>query len=96
MTYQSSGIMDLLKEATAEQHRDAERRRLQKEMVSGRLPVDTYRELARPDAPPSLGALEWDHGAPGFFACSGGDCPRRRLSCRESSRRPDRAGWRSR
>jgi heme oxygenase len=43
MTYQSSGIMDLLKEATAEQHRNAERRRLQKEMVSGRLPVDTYR-----------------------------------------------------
>ena len=43
MIYQSSGIMDFLKEATAEQHRNAERRRLQKEMVSGRLPVDTYR-----------------------------------------------------
>src|SRR6185503_15597901 len=43
MIYQSSGIMDFLKEATAEQHRNAERRRLQREMVSGRLPVDTYR-----------------------------------------------------
>jgi len=43
MTYQSSSIMDLLKEGTAEQHRNAERRKLQKEMVGGRLPVDTYR-----------------------------------------------------
>jgi heme oxygenase len=34
--------MDLLKEATSEQHRDAERRRLQKAMVGGRLPADVY------------------------------------------------------
>ena len=43
MTFQNSSIMDLLKEATAEQHRDAERRKLQKEMVGGRITADTYR-----------------------------------------------------
>ena len=42
MTYHSTRIMEILKETTAEQHRDAERRRLQKEMVRGRLPAQTY------------------------------------------------------
>ena len=42
MTYQSTRIMEILKQATAEQHRDAERRRLQKDMVHGRLPAQTY------------------------------------------------------
>jgi heme oxygenase (biliverdin-producing, ferredoxin) len=40
--HENTGIMDLLKEATAEPHRDAERRRLQSEMVRGRLPAETY------------------------------------------------------
>ena len=35
-------IMERLKEATSEQHRDAERRRLQKAMVSGRVPPEVY------------------------------------------------------
>jgi len=35
-------IMDVLKEATAEQHRDAERRRLQLDMVRGRLSGAEY------------------------------------------------------
>lgn len=42
MTYDSTGIMEILKEATAEQHRDAERRQLQKEMVRGQLAAETY------------------------------------------------------
>jgi heme oxygenase len=42
MTYDSRRIMDLLRESTDEQHRDAERRRLQREMVQGRLPVERY------------------------------------------------------
>jgi heme oxygenase len=42
MTYDSTRIMEILKEATAEQHRDAERRQLQKEMVRGRLAPETY------------------------------------------------------
>jgi len=42
VTYQSTRIMDLLKEATSEPHRDAERRRLQSELVRGRLPAETY------------------------------------------------------
>ena len=36
------GIMETLKEATAEQHRDAERRRLQRELVSGQVPPKVY------------------------------------------------------
>ena len=42
MTYSSTRIMETLKEATAEQHRDAERRQLQKEMVRGELAPETY------------------------------------------------------
>jgi heme oxygenase len=42
MTYQSAGIMDLLKASTAEQHRDAEHRRLQQELVSGRVSAAKY------------------------------------------------------
>ena len=42
MTYDSTQIMELLKEATTEQHRDAERRTLQKEMVRGGLAPETY------------------------------------------------------
>jgi len=42
MGYDSTRIMETLKEATAEQHRDAERRQLQKEMVRGRLAPETY------------------------------------------------------
>ena len=42
MTYDSARIMEILKEATAEQHRDAERRQLQKEMVRGRLAPEIY------------------------------------------------------
>ena len=42
MAYHSTRIMEILKEATAEQHRDAEGRRLQKDMVRGRLPAGTY------------------------------------------------------
>lgn len=42
MSFQSTNIMDRLKEATSEQHRDAERRRLQKAMASGKLPVGVY------------------------------------------------------
>ena len=36
------GIMGLLKSATEEQHRDAERRTLQRDLVRGRLPVEDY------------------------------------------------------
>ncbi len=43
MAYDSTRIMDLLKESTDQQHRDAERRRLQKSMVQGRLSADRYR-----------------------------------------------------
>lgn len=43
MTYDSTRIMKLLKESTDEQHRDAERRRLQKDMVQGRLSAERYR-----------------------------------------------------
>ncbi len=42
MTYDSTRIMEILKEATAEQHRDAERRQLQKDMVRGQLAPETY------------------------------------------------------
>ena len=42
MTYDSTRIMEILKEATAEQHRDAERRQLQKEMVRGQLAPEIY------------------------------------------------------
>jgi heme oxygenase len=42
MKYDSTQIMEILKEATAEQHRDAERRQLQKEMVRGGLAPQTY------------------------------------------------------
>ena len=42
MTYSSTRIMETLKEATTEQHRDAERRQLQKEMVRGELAPETY------------------------------------------------------
>jgi heme oxygenase len=42
VTYDSERIMDLLKEATDEQHRDAERRQLQRDMVKGRLSTDRY------------------------------------------------------
>ena len=42
MTYDSTRIMETLKEATADQHRDAERRQLQKEMVRGELAPETY------------------------------------------------------
>ena len=42
MTYDSTGIMEILKEATAEQHRDAERRQLQKALVRGQLAAETY------------------------------------------------------
>ncbi|MEK6254005.1 MAG: biliverdin-producing heme oxygenase, partial [Gemmatimonadales bacterium] len=42
MTYDSTRIMEILKEATAEQHRDAERRQLQKEMVRGQLAAEIY------------------------------------------------------
>ena len=36
-------IMDLLKESTAQQHRDAERRQLQRDMVKGKLTTGRYR-----------------------------------------------------
>jgi len=42
MTYDSARIMENLKESTAEQHRDAERRQLQREMVRGQLAPETY------------------------------------------------------
>jgi heme oxygenase len=42
MSYHSTKIMEILKDATAEQHRDAERRQLQKDMVRGHLPAQTY------------------------------------------------------
>ncbi|MGB5301658.1 MAG: biliverdin-producing heme oxygenase [Gemmatimonadota bacterium] len=42
MTYDSTRIMENLKEATAEQHRDAERRQLQRELVRGQLAPETY------------------------------------------------------
>jgi heme oxygenase len=42
VTFESADIMDRLKEATSEQHRDAERRQLQKAMASGQVPVDVY------------------------------------------------------
>jgi heme oxygenase len=42
MKYDSTQVMELLKEATAEQHRDAERRQLQREMVRGGLAPETY------------------------------------------------------
>lgn len=42
MTYDSTRIMENLKEATAEQHRDAERRQLQREMIRGQLAPETY------------------------------------------------------
>lgn len=41
-TFASEQIMDLLKEATAVQHHDAERRRLQRELIAGRLPRTEY------------------------------------------------------
>ena len=40
--FASEQIMDLLKGATAVQHHDAERRRLQRELISGRLPKAEY------------------------------------------------------
>jgi heme oxygenase len=43
MSYDSARVMELLKESTEDQHRDAERRRLQKDMVQGRLHTDRYR-----------------------------------------------------
>lgn len=36
------GVMGLLKASTEEQHRDAERRTLQRDLVRGRLPVEDY------------------------------------------------------
>lgn len=42
MQFDGARIMDLLKEATAEQHRDAETRRLQKAMVQGRISDAEY------------------------------------------------------
>ena len=42
MTNESARIMDLLKESTAEQHRDAERRPLQQELASGRVSAARY------------------------------------------------------
>ena len=42
MTSENGGIMDLLKDATSEQHRDAESRKLQKEMGSGHLTSEKY------------------------------------------------------
>ena len=42
MTYDSTQLMELLKEATGEQHRDAERRQLQRELVRGGLTPETY------------------------------------------------------
>lgn len=43
MAYDSTRMMDLLKESTDQHHRDAERRNLQRDMVQGRLPVERYR-----------------------------------------------------
>lgn len=42
MKYQSTRIMEILKQATSEQHRDAERRQLQRDMVRGQLTPETY------------------------------------------------------
>ena len=42
MAYRSTLIMDVLKASTAEQHRDAEHRRLQQELVSGRIAAPRY------------------------------------------------------
>jgi len=39
---QNASIMDRLREATSEQHRNAESRRLQREMVRGELSADAY------------------------------------------------------
>lgn len=39
---EAGGIMGLLKASTEEQHRDAERRDLQRDLVRGRLPVEEY------------------------------------------------------
>ena len=43
MAYDSTRMMDFLKESTDQHHRDAERRKLQRDMVQGRLPVERYR-----------------------------------------------------
>ena len=43
MAYDSTRIMDLLKESTDQQHRDAERRQLQRDMVQGKLTKERYR-----------------------------------------------------
>ena len=42
VTHHDCHIMEILKDATAEQHRDAERRRLQADMVRGRLTAAKY------------------------------------------------------
>jgi heme oxygenase len=42
MEYESTRIMDILKASTAEQHRDAEHRQLQRDMVRGKLAPETY------------------------------------------------------
>jgi heme oxygenase len=39
---EAAGVMGLLKASTEEQHRDAERRALQRDLVRGRLPVAEY------------------------------------------------------